>query len=109
MSKRVGVLLTKRLVDAVGVKTARYYVWDSLLPGFGLRVETTGSKTFIVRYRGEGGGRTAAQRFVTIGRFGPLTPEQARKQAKPFLAASRRVRIPPTPAARSVWKCGSAA
>ena len=87
MTKRVGVLLTKRQVDAADVKTGRYYVWDSLLPGFGLRVETTGSKTFIVRYRGEGGGRTAAQRFVTIGRFGPLTPEQARKQARTILGS----------------------
>ncbi len=68
-------------------KAARYYVWDSLLPGFGLRVETSGSKTFIVGYRGEGGGRTAAQRFVTIGRFGPLTPEQARKQARTILGS----------------------
>lgn len=77
--------MTKRIVDAAEMKDKRYYVWDSELPGFGLRVETSGAKTFIVRYRAEGGGRSAAQRFVTVGRYGPLTPEQARKQAKVIL------------------------
>lgn len=77
--------MTKRIVDAAEKKDKRYYVWDSELPGFGLRVETSGAKTFIVRYRAEGGGRSAAQRFVTVGRYGPLTPEQARKQAKVIL------------------------
>jgi hypothetical protein len=85
MAKRVGVLLTKRVVDAAETRDDRYYVWDSLIPGFGMRVEKSGAKTFIVRYRAEGGGRTAAQRFVTVGRYGPLTPEQARKQAKTVL------------------------
>jgi integrase len=85
MAKRVGILLTKRVVDAAELRGDRYYLWDSLLPGFGLRVEKSGAKTFIVRYRAEGGGRTAAQRFITVGRYGPLTPEQARKQAKALL------------------------
>lgn len=85
MAKRVSVALTKRVVDAAETKDQRYFVWDSDLPGFGLRVETSGTKTFVVRYRAEGGGRAAAQRFVTVGRFGPLTPEQARRQAKVIL------------------------
>src|SRR6266404_9455344 len=85
MAKRGGVLLTKRVVDAAGSKDKRYYVWDSALSGFGVRIETSGAKTFIVRYRAEGGGRSAAQRFVTVGRYGTLTPEQARKQSKTIL------------------------
>lgn len=85
MAKRIGVALTKRVVDAAEKKDKRYYLWDSELSGFGLRVETSGAKTFIVRYRAEGGGRSAAQRFVTVGRYGPLTPEQARRQAKIIL------------------------
>ncbi len=85
MAKRIGVLLMKRVVDAAGSKEKRYYVWDSALSGFGVRIETSGAKTFIVRYRAEGGGRSAAQRFVTVGRYGALTPEQARKQAKTIL------------------------
>jgi Arm DNA-binding domain len=75
MARRVGILPTKRVADAAEPRDDRYYVWDSLLPGFVLRIEKSGTKTFIVRYRAEGGGRTAAQRFVTVGRYGPLTPE----------------------------------
>lgn len=85
MAKRVGILLTKRSVDAATKRDKRYYLWDSALPGFGVRIETSGAKTFIVRYRAEGGGRTAAQRFITVGQFGTLTPEAARKQAKVLL------------------------
>jgi integrase len=73
------------VVDAAEKRDQRYFIWDSELSGFGLRVEKSGAKTFIVRYRAEGGGRSAAQRFVTVGRLGPLTPEQARKQAKILL------------------------
>jgi integrase len=85
MAKGDGVPITKRVVDASLPSDRRYYVWDSNLAGFGLRVETSGAKTFIVRYRADGGGRSAAQRFVTVGRFGKLTAEQARKQAKMIL------------------------
>lgn len=87
MAKRVGVPLTKRVVDAAGPKDKRYYVWDSLLAGFGVRIETSGAKTFIVRYRADSGGRSATQRFVTVGRYGTLTPEQARRQARTVLGA----------------------
>ena len=85
VAKRKQVRLTKRVVDAAGPGEARYIVWDSELNGFGLRVETSGSKTFVVRYRADGGGRNAPQRFVTIGRFGNLTVEEARKAAKVVL------------------------
>ena len=58
-----------------------------VLAGFGLRVEKSGTKTFIVRYRADGGGRTAPRRFATIGRFGPLTVDEARRQARVLLGA----------------------
>lgn len=85
MAKGMQVRLTKRIVDASEPGECRYIVWDSELNGFGLRVEVSGAKTFVVRYRADGGGRSAPQRFVTIGRFGNLTVEQARKQAKVIL------------------------
>ena len=88
MSKRRGVLLTKTVADAANKAAKRYHVWDSELAGFGLRVEPTGAKTFIAKYRANGGGRTATQRVVTIGRFGTLTADQARKQAKKILGGA---------------------
>jgi integrase len=88
VSKRNGILLTKTVVDASEKAEKRYHVWDSELAGFGLRVEPTGAKTFIAKYRANGGGRTATQRVVTIGRFGTLTTDQARKQAKKILGGA---------------------
>lgn len=88
MSKRSSVQLTKRIVDGTSAMNKRYHVWDSDLPGFGLRIEPTGVKTFIAKYRTNGGGRAATQRVVTIGRHGPLTPDQARRQAKAILGGA---------------------
>jgi integrase len=87
MAKNLSVFLTKKTIDAALPADKRYWVWDRELPGFGLRVETSGAKAFFVRYRADGGGRAAAQRLVTIGRFGTLTAEQARKKAKVLLGS----------------------
>ena len=88
MGKASTVSLTKTLIDAAVPGPARYIAWDSRLAGFGLRVETTGRKTFIIRYRAQGGGRTAPRRFMTVGTFGTLTLEDARKRARQLLAAA---------------------
>jgi integrase len=61
--------------------------WDVDHAGFGLRVEPSGSKTFLVRYR-PGGGRKAPKRFLTIGRYGKLTPDEGRAEARKVLSAS---------------------
>lgn len=79
--------LTKTVVDAAEPKAARHIVWCGELPGFGIRVEPNGVKTFVVRYRAEGGGRGAPRRQVTIGRYGTITPAQAREKAIKTLAA----------------------
>ncbi|MBB3931203.1 integrase [Kaistia hirudinis] len=82
--------ITKRVVDAAAPGESRFVVWDSELKGFGLRVEPSGTKTYLVRYRPRDGGRTAAKRFVTIGRHGPLTPDEARARALAILGAVAR-------------------
>jgi hypothetical protein len=60
---------------------------DSALPGFGLRVAPNGTKTYFIRYRANGGGRNAPQRYMSIGRHGALTAEEARKKAKKLLGS----------------------
>ena len=85
--RQSAVMLTKRAVDAAEKKEARYHLWDVELKGFALRVEPSGVKTFVIKYRAEGGGRSAKQRWLVIGRFGPLTPDQARKIAKAKLGS----------------------
>lgn len=78
-----GSKLTKASVTAAATGATRYVIWDSTLPGFGLRVDPSGRKTFILRYRPKGGG--SPKRFVTIGRFGPITAEEARSKAMSLL------------------------
>jgi hypothetical protein len=82
--------LTKRVVDQLAPAANRLIVWDAELAGFGLRIAPTGLKTFILRYRAEGGGRTAPQHLIAIGRYGVLTPDQARKKARGILGAVAR-------------------
>ena len=77
--------LTKRTVDAALPDAARFTVWDADLKGFGLKVEPSGSKTFIVRYR-VGGGRRGTLRQFKVGTYGKLTPDEAREQAAKLLA-----------------------
>ncbi|GIK48507.1 MAG: integrase [Alphaproteobacteria bacterium] len=79
--------LTKPAVDAATTRDKRYEIWDSELSGFGLRVETTGRKLFIVRYRADGGGRNAPKRLMTLGVYGVITPKDARDQATKILGA----------------------
>lgn len=69
--------ITKRTVDALSAKVDDYFVWDDDLSGFGVRVLSSGRKTFYVQYRA--GGRT---RRVKIGSHGAITADEARKQAR---------------------------
>lgn len=78
--------LNKRGIDALLPAGRRMIYWDDELSGFGLRIEASGRKTFLIRYR-PGGGRNAPKRFMTIGRYGKLTPEEARVEARKLLSA----------------------
>jgi len=83
----ISAKLTKRAVDAASPRPGRYFVWDSELKGFALRVAESGTKTYIVRYRPRGTGRTGPKRFIVLGRHGAITPDEARTQAKSVLGA----------------------
>lgn len=87
MGTRSTVRLTKRVCDDVMPAEKQYEVWDDNLAGFGMRVMPAGTKSFIARYRIDGGGSRATRRTFTIGRFGALTVEEARKSAKAVLGA----------------------
>ena len=78
--------LTKRVVDATKVEGDKpKFVWDRELRGFGLRVSPGGTKAFIVQYRLDG-----RDQRVTLGRYGVLTVDEARGQARQLLAAVAR-------------------
>ncbi len=73
--------LTKKTVDAAKPKAKDFFVWDNDLPGFGLRVFSSGKRSYLVQYRISG--RT---RRYTIGRHGPITPDKARTRAMALLS-----------------------
>jgi integrase len=73
--------LTKRVVDGLRRRSVDYTAWDRDVRGFGLRVRTTGAKSYVMVYRA-GSGRGAPLRRVTLARVGDVTPEQARTLAE---------------------------
>lgn len=68
--------LTKSKIEALAIKDRDYFVWDDGLPGFGVRVFPSGRKKFVLQYRSE---RTS--RRMTLGQFGAISVDQARKLA----------------------------
>lgn len=77
--------LTKRVVDASRAGSKDYIIWDDELPGFGLRIFTSGKRSYLIQYRAHG--RT---RRYTIGLHGIWTPETARQEAKAQLGRIAR-------------------
>lgn len=78
------IKLTKRVVDTAEPRKQRYAIYDSAIPGFGLRVSPSGEKSWIFEYRPGAGGRCQAKKRMTFGRADDLTPEKARKAADRF-------------------------
>jgi integrase len=72
--------LTKRTIDALQPREQEFTAWDGELRGFGCRVHPSGRRMFILKYR-VGGGRSAAQRKMQLGAYGPVTADEARKRA----------------------------
>lgn len=74
--------LTKRTVETLKPGTGDVFAWDDELRGFGVRVKPSGVRTFIVQYRNAHG----RSKRLTIGQFGRLTVDQARREARISLA-----------------------
>lgn len=72
--------LTQKAIMAIAATGKDHFVWDSQLPGFGIRVSPTGRKTFVVQYRF----RNRTQR-VSIGRAHLTSLNEARRNAKIIL------------------------
>jgi len=78
--------ITKRVIDGLEPQASEFAVWDSKLPGFGVRVRPTGAMSYVVVYRA-GSGRGAPARRYTIASVRKATPEAARRRAKALLGA----------------------
>jgi integrase len=85
--------ITKRVVDGLRPQVREFAIWDSKLPGFGVRVRPSGALSYIVVYRA-GSGRGAPVRRYTIATVGKTAPEAARRRAKTILGAVAHGRDP---------------
>lgn len=75
------VKLTKRVVDRLTAPaTGQAFYRDAELKGFAVRLTASGVTSFIVEKRIDG-----KVRRITLGRYGELTVEQARKEAQKLL------------------------
>jgi hypothetical protein len=80
---------TKRSLDQADARERPYFLWDGHLKGLGARIDPSGAKTFVLRYRPKSHGANSPKRFVTIGRYGVLTVDEARNRAREILGAVR--------------------
>lgn len=71
------MILNKTTVERLTTPEKGYQIfWDEKLAGFGVRVTAGGAKSFVFQKRING-----KEKRITIGRYGELTAEQARKEA----------------------------
>jgi hypothetical protein len=77
----MSVKLTKSAVAALAPRPTTYVMYDSILPGFGVRVTPAGVKSWIYEYR-PGGGRRSNTRRITLGKVRSLAAEKARVAAQ---------------------------
>ena len=84
--------LTKRSVDQTKPSEGDIFIWDSELKGFGLKVTPAGKKVFIYQYRT--GGRGTPTKRATLGKYGDITPDQARVHARRYAGVVAEGRDP---------------
>lgn len=77
--------LTKRFVDTLrppAPAATDLFYWDEEIKGFGIRVKSSGVKSYLVQYRQDG-----KSRRMTLGKHGTLTTDEARKLARQRLGS----------------------
>jgi hypothetical protein len=84
------VKLTKTIVDKLEPPASgQRFIRDGQLKGFAVRITPNGTKAFIVEKRING-----HVKRITLGRYGELTVEQARKRAQQILGKIARALTP---------------
>ena len=92
-----GFRISTRTIGRLPASERETIFWDRDLPGFGVRVYPSGTKTFVVQSRGEG-----RSRRITIGRHGAMTAGEARRRAARVIARIKSWDAPAPPARAAV-------
>ena len=79
--------LTIPAIEALEPAAKPWIAWDDKVTGFGVRVQPTGAKSFIVNFRAGKGG--PLKRMV-IAKVGELLPGQARQRARSIIERAAR-------------------
>ncbi len=91
MENRKKAKLTKTIVDNIAPGANEIWLWDTELPGFGIRVQPSGRKTYVIRYRARD---THVQRKMTVARCAEMPPDRARDLARKAFSAVAEGRDP---------------
>ena len=75
------IRLTVKAIAAAKPANREYTLWDNLLGHFGVRVQCSGVKSYIVQTRARG-----RMRKITLGRFPELSLDAARREGAAVLA-----------------------
>ena len=86
VNKSSPLKLTKRTVDSLSVPSGDAVFWDRDLPGFGIRVYSSGRKVWCVQVRKPSG----KLKREGLGPLGKLTPDGARKKAAEIIDRLKR-------------------
>ena len=87
-------------VEALEAGDREWRAWDKALPGFGVRIRPSGTKSWIVRARTRGADGKVRRQRITIGRCGEMGLEEARTEARRLLGAgagAAAAEAPPAP------------
>lgn len=76
--------LTKTLIDNLKPAGLEQWIWDTELEGFGIRIQASGRKVYVIRYRVKNANKT--QRKQNIARCSDIPPEKARELARKVFA-----------------------
>jgi integrase len=74
------VRINKHNVEEIQPGPRDVYGWDDKTRGFGIKVTPKGVRIYVLKCRA---GRT--QRWIVLGRHGPITADEARRKAKDLL------------------------
>ena len=76
--------ITKRAVDQLQGDGTETFYWDDDLPGFGVRIRSSGRKYYVAQFRAEG-----RMRRITLGRHGAVSTETARRRAMAAISEAK--------------------